>query len=271
MRVCLQRKRTFACAHRYLHEGRDEAWNRARFGDLTHVHGHNYTVQATVAGRLDDQTGIVVNLVDVKEWLAHAVEPFENRYVDAGSAVMEGRQPSTENLAILFWRRLSPCVAGTPAELARVEVRESDDLWSEYLGEDEVVYVTRMYDFSAAHRLHSEAISEERNREVFGKCNHPGGHGHNYVLEVTVKGSVDPETGFAFPLDRLDAQVDENVLQRMDHRNLNTDVPEFRGLNPTSENLAVVIWNALKPGVGEALHRVRVQETARNSFEYYGE
>jgi 6-pyruvoyltetrahydropterin/6-carboxytetrahydropterin synthase len=271
MRVYLQRRRTISCAHRYYNPHFPPDWNAERFGALTAIHGHNYVVDATVAGELDPATGIVVNLVEVKAWLRAALEPFENRYVDAWAPVMAGRQPSTENLAQIVWERLAPETQGTPADLFCVRVAETEDLWSEYRGEHGMVYVTRVYDFSAAHRLHSETLDASENERVFGKCNRPGGHGHNYVIEVTVSGAVDADTGFAFPLDRLDALVDEHVLQPMDHRNLNTDVPQFRGVNPTSENLAVVIWNALRPGIGSALHRVKVQETPRNFFEYCGE
>lgn len=271
MRVYLERRRMFSCAHRYYNPAFDAEWNAERYGSLTAIHGHNYVVDAAVCGELDPVSGIVVNLVEIKGWLREAVAPFENQYVDAWTPVMDGMQPSTENIARILWRRLAPHVRDTPATLESVRLAETPELWSEYRGEDETVYVTRVYDFSAAHRLHAERLSDEENERIFGKCNRPGGHGHNYVVEVTVKGEVDPATGFAYPLDRLDRLVDECVLAPMDHRNLNTDVPQFQGVNPTSENLAVVIWNALRPGVGEALYRVKVRETPRNFFEYRGE
>jgi len=271
MRVYLERRRTFSCAHRYYNPNRDPDWNRAAYGPLTSIHGHNYTVDAVVCGELDPVTGIVVNLVDVKEWLRDAVEPFENQYMDVWSLEMDGRQPSTENIARILWRRLLPHVEGTPATLHAVRLAESEVIRSEYRGEGDLVYVTRVYDFSAAHRLHAEGLSDGENEQVFGKCNRPGGHGHNYTVEVTVKGPVSDETGFSYPLDDLDRIVEERVLGPMDHRNLNTDIPEFATSNPTSENLAVVIWRRIRPEVGAALHKVRVLETPRNSFEYLGE
>lgn len=271
MRVHLQRKRVFSGAHRYWNPARDAAWNAARFGPFTEIHGHNYTVVVTLRGEVDPSSGIVVNLVDIKAWLAEAVSPFENRYVDDATPAMAGWQPSTENMARIVWNRVKSQIVCQPCEIESVEIAESDELRSEYRGEGNVVYVTKTYDFSAAHRLHSERLSGEDNERIFGKCNRPGGHGHNYVVEVTVKGAVDPETGFAYPLDQLDRAVDERVIQPMDHRNLNTDVPQFAHCNPTTENLAVVIWEALRPEVGPALYRVRVEETPRNAFEYFGE
>jgi 6-pyruvoyltetrahydropterin/6-carboxytetrahydropterin synthase len=270
MTVFLKRRRMFSAAHRYGRPDRDSEWNRRHYGDLSEIHGHNYLAEVTISGDVDEATGIVVNLADVKVWLAAAVSPFENRCISVESPEMNGRQPSTENLARVVWERLEPAFASTPASLCEVKVAESDELWSEYRGEENVVYVTRMYDFSAAHRLHSDRLSDDENRSVFGKCNHPGGHGHNYVLEVTVRAAVDEETGFSYPLDRLDEAVDRHVLDPMDHRNLNADVPQLQGVNPTTENVAIVIWEALRPEIGEALYRVRVQETPRNTFEYYG-
>lgn len=271
MRVYLQRRRVFSCAHRYFQPSRDEAWNHEHFGDLTEIHGHNYLAEVTLCGDVDAQSGIVVNLTDVKQWLADAVSPFENRFVDVTSPVMENLQPSTENLCRIVWKRLVPHIETTPATLSRLRIAETDELWSEYAGDSDMVCVTRVYDFSAAHRLHSEQLPDDQNLAIFGKCNHPGGHGHNYVVDVTVKGMPDPDTGFAYPIDALDRLVEEKVIRVMDHRHLNTDVPQFKHLNPTSENLAVVIWNILLPDLGPALHKIRVQETPRNFFEYYGD
>ena len=132
-------------------------------------------------------------------------------------------------------------------------------------------YLTRRYWFAASHRLHSDALSEEENREVYGKCNNPYGHGHNYALEVTVSGQVAKETGFVANLPEIDRTVRDQVLERFDHQNLNY-VPEFRDLVPTTENLCVAIFNILKRELhGTHLDRVRLEETSKNSFEVIGE
>lgn len=135
-----------------------------------------------------------------------------------------------------------------------------------------MVTLTRTYEFAAAHRLNSDALSETENRELFGKCNNPHGHGHNYLLEVTVGGEPDPTTGFLIDLPLLDRTVNREVVDRYDHRHLNLDLEEFRTLNPTSENLVKVVWhrlaNALPAG---ALRRVAIHETERNLFVYEGE
>lgn len=132
--------------------------------------------------------------------------------------------------------------------------------------------VTRRVHFSAGHRLHNPSFDEERNRETYGLCNRPNGHGHNYDLEVTVEGEIDPETGFVMDLKRLKALLGRSVLADLDHANLNLDVPWLDGIIPTTENLAVAIWGQLDGDLGPVrLVSVRLWETERNMVEYRGE
>ncbi len=131
------------------------------------------------------------------------------------------------------------------------------------------VSVFRRAHFNAAHRLHNPNWSEEKNREVFGLCNNPSYHGHNYELEVKLTGEVDPETGFLIDLKILKDIIYEHIEQRFDHKNLNTDVPEFTRLNPTSENICYVIWNILRKQLPDKYElKVRLYETPRNYVEY---
>src|SRR5919199_1811230 len=124
-----------------------------------------------------------------------------------------------------------------------------------------MIYLTRRADFSASHYYHNPEFSEEENRRIFGKCANRHGHGHNYTLEVTVKGEVDRRTGFVVDLKELKDIMEREVISAMDHRHLNKEVPEFAKLIPTTENLAVVIWKRLEPALRRAkLHRVRVYE-----------
>jgi 6-pyruvoyltetrahydropterin/6-carboxytetrahydropterin synthase len=129
----------------------------------------------------------------------------------------------------------------------------------------------RRYRFSASHRLHSPLLSQEENCRVFGKCNNPYGHGHNYVVEVSLSGDVDPATGMIANLADLDAFVERSVLGEFDHKSLNKDVPAFREKVPTSENLCIEIFQRLKSFPKGRLERVRVEETGKNSFEYAGD
>jgi 6-pyruvoyltetrahydropterin/6-carboxytetrahydropterin synthase len=133
------------------------------------------------------------------------------------------------------------------------------------------VALGRRYRFSASHRLHSAAFSEEENERVYGKCNNPHGHGHNYTLEVLVSGAVDPATGMIANLADLDGFVERIVLEPFDHRSLNEEVTAFRDKVPTTENLCIEIFERLKSFPKAKLERVRVQETSNNSFEYAGD
>lgn len=132
--------------------------------------------------------------------------------------------------------------------------------------------LTRRYHFSASHRLHSGALTESENQELYGKCNNPYGHGHNYVLEVSVRGSIDGRTGRVTNPANLDRYIRECILDIYDHKDLNEDVPDFRELVPTTENLARAIRTRLEDGwdqrvPGTVLARVRMEETPRNTFE----
>lgn len=134
------------------------------------------------------------------------------------------------------------------------------------------VYVTRVVRFNAAHRLHNPARSEEWNRETFGKCNSPHGHGHNYRLEVTVAGEPDEETGYVLDLAELKRIINERVIEDVDHRNLNVEVPFMEGVLPSTENFAVAIWQRLADALPSGrLISVRLWETENNVAEYRGE
>lgn len=131
--------------------------------------------------------------------------------------------------------------------------------------------VIRVANFNAAHRLFRSDWSDEKNRDVFGLCSNPNFHGHNYTLEVTVKGEIDPETGFVLDLKELKQLIDEEVMEPFDHRNLNRDTNEFKALNPTAENIAAVIWQKLRKRLDEKFSlKVRLHETERNVVEFDG-
>lgn len=130
-------------------------------------------------------------------------------------------------------------------------------------------YLSRRYHFSASHRLHSEAYDQNRNREVYGKCNNPYGHGHNYTVEVTLSGTVDSVTGMVCNLADLDTFAREYVLDRFDHTNLN-QLDSFRNQASTTENLSIEMYRIFAKFSGAHLERVRIEETSNNSFDYAG-
>jgi 6-pyruvoyltetrahydropterin/6-carboxytetrahydropterin synthase len=129
------------------------------------------------------------------------------------------------------------------------------------------VSLTRRYKFAASHRLHAASLSEAENLRIYGKCNNPYGHGHNYEVLVTLTGPMDPATGMIANLGELDPFVEKQVLDVFDHRNLNEEIPEFRDMVPTTENLCAEVFRRLAGFKSATLERVRIEETSKNSFE----
>lgn len=133
------------------------------------------------------------------------------------------------------------------------------------------VSVYRKEHFNSAHRLNNPKWSDEKNKAIFGKCNNPHFHGHNYELIVVVKGEIDPETGYVYDMKLLSDLIKEHVLNKFDHKNLNLDTDEFRDLNPSAENISVVIWNILREKIDRKFElTIRLYETERNYVEYNG-
>jgi len=229
-------------------------------------------IEASVEGDIDPQSGMVVNLTAMKEAIRReVVAPLDGRCLDGTDGAPNA--PTPELLARVVTGLLGDRVAGK--RLSRVRIAFAHGPVVEWRGGDEMD-VTRVYEFSASHRLHAPSLSAEENIRVFGKCNNSAGHGHNYVLEVTLRGKPRP-SGEMIPAEELDALVKREVVDRWDHRHLNEDVPEFRGVNPTAEEIARVAWRRLVAKIAEAagdgrhLHRIKLRETERNHVEYYGE
>lgn len=131
---------------------------------------------------------------------------------------------------------------------------------------------TKQVTFSASHRLHNPNFTDEENLEIFDKCGNPNGHGHNYILQVSVIGQPDENTGYVIDLKKLKRILNEVILNKIDHKNLNIDVEFLKGVIPTMENIAVCIWNELEPHINEGkLYKIKLYETPESFIEYYGE
>jgi 6-pyruvoyltetrahydropterin/6-carboxytetrahydropterin synthase len=265
----MTRRVTFSAGHRYWINSLSEPENRERFGEWAHPfnHGHNYVLEVTVGGSVDPETGMVINIKRIDDVLkAEIVRPFDQRSLNDEVEHFQTRSTSLENvigyIAQVLGKKLPP-----EATLTHLKLEEMPTLWAELDLETRRMTLTRTYEFAASHRLNAPALSHERNLELYGKCNNPAGHGHNYVLEVTVEGSPDPQTGFLCDLAALDSAVNEAVVDRYDHRNLDVDIPEFQGRITTSEIVAREIFDRLVGVVPAKLARVRLFETARNVFE----
>ncbi len=268
MAVTLTRKIGFSSGHRYWRDDWDESTNRSQFGHWASPfnHGHNYVLWVSAKGEVDHSNGMVVNIKWIDDVLKERViRPFDQKSLNDEVPALEGVVPSLENLLI----HLKTTLADLPGEviLTELKLEETPLLYAEWEHTTDMITLTRVYEFAASHRLHVEALGHDENVRLFGKCNHVHGHGHNYVLEVTVHAPINPQTGMSVSIDDLDSVVDREILERYDHRNLDLDIEELSGKNTTSEIVAQAIFDRLLGQVPGSLKRVRLFETARNVFE----
>ncbi len=220
-----------------------------------------------MVGELDEH-GMVLNLSDVKHTLKQEVtNHLDFSYLNDVWPEFQETLPTTEALARAIWHRLAPHLP-----LTNIQLFEHPELWADYQGNGMEAYLTLSTHFSAAHRLAHPDLSFEDNCEIYGKCARPNGHGHNYHLEVTVKGEVDPRTGMIVDLEGLQKVIDDYVVEPFDHTFLNKDIPYFSKVVPTAENIAVHIRDLLQKPIqdlGAQLHKIKLIESPNNSCEVY--
>ena len=272
----ITRRATFSASHRYWLPELTPEQNQARFGacSLEPGHGHNYELIVAMGGGLDAD-GMVLNLSDVKHAIREQVTGqldfrcLNGVWPEFDLQRPEAMLPTTEGLALAIWRRLAPHLP-----LMGLRLHETDTLWADVLGDSMEAFLTIRTHFAAAHRLARPELSAEQNDAIYGKCARPHGHGHNYLLEVTVRGAIDPRTGMVCDLAALQQQVDALVVEPFDHTFLNKDVAHFATTVPTAENIALHIADLLSTPVAElgaTLHKIRLQESPNNAAEVFAE
>ncbi|WKT81531.1 6-carboxytetrahydropterin synthase [Thermosynechococcus sp. PP45] len=267
MNCIIHRRAEFAASHRYWLPEWSEAENLARFGANSRFpgHGHNYELFVSMGGVVDD-FGMVLNLSDVKHIIRREViEPLNFSYLNEVWPEFQATLPTTEHIARVIWDRLSPHLP-----LVRIQLFEHPRLWADYTGDPMEAYLSVGAHFSAAHRLALEDLSYEENCRIYGKCARPHGHGHNYHVEITVKGAIHPRTGMIVDLVKLEEVLKEQVIEPLDHTFLNKDIPYFATVVPTAENIAIYIAHLLQEPIrqlGATLHKVKLIESPNNSCE----
>jgi 6-pyruvoyltetrahydropterin/6-carboxytetrahydropterin synthase len=260
----MTRKVAFSSGHRYWfsHLSNDE--NQRIFGQWGSK--YNYILDVTVTGQVNQENGMIVNIKDIDTILKNRLLPqFSNRSINDEISAFTKTAPCLENLLHYLWQEISDSELPPEVTLTHIKLEEMPTLYGEFDGMKTTI--TRTYEFAASHRLHVPSYSHEKNLELFGKCNNEAGHGHNYLLEVTVSGEPNPTTGMICSIDDLDKKVHQEVVDRYDHKNFNVDIPEFHNEPTTSEIVARVIFQRLQDSVPATLERVRLHETARNIFE----
>ncbi|MFQ6539896.1 MULTISPECIES: 6-carboxytetrahydropterin synthase [Aphanothece] len=285
-RPCLiTRRAIFSASHHYWLPELSEEENLARFGlcSLAPGHGHNYELIVAMAGPLDAD-GMVLNLSEVKHAIRSEVTAqLDYRFLNAvwpefDLSRPEGTLPTTEALGRAIWSRLAPLLP-----LAGLRLYEQANLWVDLLPPSPdspdaslpmEAFLSIRTHFAAAHRLARPELSQADNEAIYGKCARPHGHGHNYLLDVTVRGPIDPRTGMVCDLAELQRLVDDLVVEPFDHTFLNKDVEHFATCVPTAENIALHIADLLTAPIaatGARLHKVRLQESPNNAAEVFAE
>lgn len=269
MQCIIKRRAQFSASHRYWLPELSPTENFERFGPTARApgHGHNYILYVSMVGELDEY-GMVLNLSDVKHVIkAEVTSQLDFAYLNDTWIEFQQTLPTTEHMARVIWQRLAPHLP-----ITNIQLFEHPLLWADYQGNGMEAYLTVSTHFSAAHRLALPDLSFEENCEIYGKCARPNGHGHNYHLEVTVKGEIDPRTGMIVDLVALQTAIDDYVVEPFDHTFLNKDIAYFAKVVPTAENIAVHIQDLLKDPIqklGAQLHKVKLIESPNNSCEVY--
>ncbi len=273
----ITRRACFSASHLYWLPELDAAENERRFGRCSKApgHGHNYELIVSMGGELDAD-GMVLNLSDVKHAIkAEVTEPLDFHCLNhtwpefAVELRPEAALPTTEWLLHAIWQRLNPLLP-----LTALRLYEQPTLWADYLGNAMEAFLTIRTHFSAAHRLARPELSQGENETIYGKCARPNGHGHNYFLEVTVRGEIDARSGMVCDLAALQALVQDLVVEPFDHTFLNKDVPFFTTCVPTAENIALHIADRLNQpvaAIGASLHKINLQESPNNAAVIYAE
>tara|TARA_B100000945_G_scaffold164754_1_gene132141 strand:- start:394 stop:1320 length:927 start_codon:yes stop_codon:yes gene_type:complete len=270
----ITRRACFSSSHRYWLPEKSPEENLDLFGkcSLAPGHGHNYELIVSMGGELD-ANGMVLNLSDVKNSIRNKVTGlldfrFLNEvWPEFDVTKDKGILPTTEALVSVIWNRLK-----NDLPLTSLRLYESPNLWADYYGKKMEALLTVQTHFNAAHRLAKDEISLTENKKIYGKCARINGHGHNYFLDVTVRGKIDPRTGMICDLPSLQTIIDDLIVEQLDHTFLNKDIEYFKTCVPTCENIALYISDILSvpiKNIGANLHKIRLQESPNNAAEIY--
>ena len=276
-RTCvITRRACFSASHRYWLPELSADENSSLFGNCAMApgHGHNYELIVSMRGKLN-KDGMVINLSEVKHAIKKEItNQLDFRFLNEvwpefNLKRTETCLPTTEALARAIWARLQPHIP-----IISLRLFEQKTLWADYSGSDMNTYLTIQQHFAAAHRLAREELPLSENTVIYGKCARTHGHGHNYILDITVKGSISERTGMLCDLSALQKIVADLIIEPFDHTFLNKDIPYFRQCVPTAENIALHISDLLIEPIkelGATLYKVHLQESTNNAAEVYAE
>lgn len=249
----------FSAARRTYSPNLSEEENFKIFGQAASPsgHGHNYRVRITIGGKLNLENGLLVPLPIAAEAISEVHSELDHKNLNVDVPGLKRLPMTTEILAGYIWQQLEKKLS-----LQRVRLYEKSDFFVEYHGDD-LFFMGIENKFQAAHRLHSPQLSEQENRDIFGKCNNPNGHGHQYRVECTIGGKLDEKSGTLYNLVELNRML-VSTLADWDYKHLELETADFKEKPSTGENIIQAQWNKLEKKLGEKLHRLRIWETPNN-------
>ena len=249
----------FSAARETMSPHLSEAENAQLFGQATATHGHNYRCRLTFRAEKIGGEAPLVRYDQIDNCLHSLRSELDHRHLNRDVAALKEQPVTTESLGEYIYERINALVP-----LHRVRLHERDDFFAEIL-DDESVFLGMRMAFSAAHRLHIRAFSDEQNVELFGKCNNPGGHGHRYVTETTIGGEYDKRTGVLFDFVAFKSAIEE-ALESWQDTHLDLETEDFRENPSTGENIVRALWPKIDSGLKHRVARLRLWETANNRF-----
>ncbi len=251
----------FSAARRTWSPHLTEQENKRLFGSAADEsgHGHHYYLRATVYGEVDTKNGMIVAPSESQKALGSLHKLLDHRNLNSDVPELKKVAITTESLASFIFERLS-----NRLPIQRIRLWENPWFYAECLKDGRLVMGMRS-EFRAAHRLHSPKLSDAENKEVYGKCNNPAGHGHRYIVEPAIDGEIDEQSGTLFPLTDLMAGVDKG-LEPWAWKHLDEDTDDFNDAPSTGENIVIMLWPRVEDGIGKSLYRLRLWETPNNRF-----
>ena len=263
------RQYAFEMSHALFVQGRSNQQNFNLYGPDYQAHGHNWKLNLSIQGPKNRQSDMIVDLSELDKIFQREIDSrYDHRHFDVQNLQVV---PTLENLTRLMWNSAAKDID----QLYKVELYEYPEVWGTYMGGDNM-YITTTHRFSAQHRTHNPNLADGVNQNVYGKCNRY--HGHTYTLEVTLKGEIDEETGLIVNRRQFDSAMNEFVPLYLDHHTLN-EFPNLKDDNATTENVLEALWTQLKEylieqkvlcEIHQSLYKLKLVETDRNYFEYFG-
>ncbi len=249
----------FSAARRTYSPNLAEEENLSLFGQAASPsgHGHNYRLRVTISGEVSAEHGLIMPLPLAQQALREVHRELDHKNLNTDVAGLKGLPTTTEMLARYIWDRLQKTLP-----VNRIRLYEKSDFSVEYCGHNNF-YMTIEDKFQAAHRLYSLNLSEKENREVYGKCNNPNGHGHQYKVECAIGGKFDERSGILYNLVEVN-QVLSSTLSEWDYKHLELETEDFKNTPSTGENIIEILWKKLDPQYNGNLHRLRIWETPNN-------